>query len=378
MTVPETKTETAEAPPAPAKPARSTPIVAWLVLLVIVVVVLVGASPFWAPSLGSALPWGRAGADSAALGALKTRFDAAQGEVKSLSERVTKLEARPIATLAPPTAVRDPAEIAALREQLATIPAQLDALKERVAKLSAGTADADALKEQVAKLSAGTTEADALKDQVTKLAAGASDADARIVKLEGEIAKAGERSAAERVLLLALANLRIAVAGSGPYAAEFAAAKALAPDRPELTQALAPLADGADKGIPSQAALAERFDRDTAPAILRAATQTQSDNWLDLIWARLARLVVIRRVGPNGAEPSDPTEAMVAKAANALRADDLAGAIKALEPLSGPAANAAAPWLAAAKERVAAEAALGALWQSESARIAATPAEAKP
>jgi hypothetical protein len=51
----------------------------------------------------------------------------------------------------------------------------------------------------------------------------------------------------------------------------------------------------------------------------------------------------------------------VARAEAALDGGDLAGAISELEALDGPAAAAAAPWLAEARPRLAAEAALDTL-----------------
>ncbi|MGH6979897.1 MAG: COG4223 family protein, partial [Stellaceae bacterium] len=193
-----------------------------------------------------------------------------------------------------------------------------------------------------------------------------------------KIAAAGEKGRAERALLLSLAALRVAVEGSGPYDAELAAARTLAGDRQEMKDGLAPLADDAKTGVPSTAALAERFDRSVAPAILRARGEPRSGDWWQQIRARLERLVVIRRVAPGGPAPRDATEAAVSKAAAALRAGDLAHAVAALDDLSGDAALAAAPWLAQARRRLDAEAALAKLWRDAVAKAGDDKSEGKP
>ena len=51
-------------------------------------------------------------------------------------------------------------------------------------------------------------------------------------------------------------------------------------------------------------------------------------------------------------------EAALSAAERSLAAGDLAGAVAALDPLSGPAAEAARPWLQMARQRLAVEAAL--------------------
>jgi hypothetical protein len=370
MSVPETNFETVPAPdggaalPPPPPPAPGPPpveprqrVIAWLILVLAVVLILVGASPFWAPGLSRVLPWGRAGTDEQQAAAQKqttddiaaqqTRLDHDETAIMNLSRRAAQLEA-------------------------AGADSGLKDLTDRVARLEAHPAEAPP-----PAISPDTAAAlGALKDQVAQLTTNSAQAADRIVKLETQIANAQQQDQGERALLLALANLRIAVSGSMPFSAELDAVKAMARDRPELQAALAPLDDAAAAGIPSLAALATRFDRDIAPAILRASSETESADWGDQILARLKRLVVVRRIAPTGAESDDPVQAPVAKADAALKSGDLAGATAALDTLTGPAAKAASGWLAAAKTRVAAEAALNKAWQGESARAAATKAAA--
>jgi len=176
-------------------------------------------------------------------------------------------------------------------------------------------------------------------------------------------------------MLITVNELRAALAGSRPYAAALAAATEAAHDKPALAAALKPLAASAATGIPSLAQLVERFNQETAPAILRAAAaQPASESWSDLVLARLRALVVIRRI--DGAPQDDPSAAAVAGAQHALMQDDLDGAIAALEKLSGASAQAAQSWLAAARQRRDAEAALAALMRQVEAGLEAPADEA--
>jgi hypothetical protein len=337
------------APPwATAGVTRPQTTIAWLALALAIVVLLVATAPFWAPGVVPLLPWSRAnperGVDAASM--LQGRLDADETKLTALGARLAALEARPVAT---------PPRLAASPPAPATLQLAPQAQSPEIAA---------AIK--------------ALQDQMAKLAGQSTTTGDRLTKLETTISNAGEKGRADRTLLLALANLRVAVEGSAPFAAELAAVQTLAEGKPEVKQALAPLGVDAKSGLPSLAALTERFDRSVAPAILRARAEIASTDWGDQILARLERLVVIRRIAPGGPAPSDVAEAAVAQADAALKAGDLTGAVAALGKLSGPSAAAAAPWLAQAKTRVAAEADLAKLWREESARIAADGAGGKP
>jgi hypothetical protein len=271
------------------------------------------------------------------VSSLKSRLDADEITLKDQATRLRDLEARP----APTAAVPAPA------------PAPAGESPESTAAIKA------------------------LRDQFAKLAAGESATGDRIAKLESKITAAGASGRADRALLLALANLRIATEGAAPFTAELAAAQALASDKTDVKPALTALGDAAKTGLPTLGMLAERFDRRVAPAILRARADTADEDWWQQIKSRLEHLVVIRRIGP-GTEPSDPTEAAVARADAALKAGDLAGAATALDKLTGARAAAAATWLVQAKQRIATEATLAKLWRAESARVAAASHGDKP
>ena len=309
---------------------------AWLILILIVVLALVGTSPYWAPPLAPLFPWGThpheavtvAGPDTTAL---TQRLQQTEAALKDVTARIGQLESRPAAA---------PAD----------------------ASTNIETADQRAaLQEQIAKLNAALT---ALGDRETRLETGNQ--------------LAHEEAHSEQNLLLALANLRSALAGSGAFKTELDAVTALAPKSDAIVSLSATLAPSAVTGIPSLAILSERFSRETAPNILRAVPVSETAGWSDWIVAHVKRIVIIRRVNQGGTQSSDPTEATVARAEAALKANDLAGAVDAVSRLSGPQAEAAASWLADAKKRLAAEAEIGKAWRDVSAHTGADSGGAKP
>ena len=332
-------------------------LVAWLILALAVVIAAVATSPFWAPAISPLLPWGvsppsairevTAGevsemnariADAQQslkqITAMQTRLEADEAAIKDQAARISRLEARPTPSETRVEATPTPAPVQS--------PESAAAIK-------------------------------ALQDQIAKLTAGDAATGNRLAALETDIKKAIANNSAMPAMLMALANLRIAVEGSGPFTAELAAVQALARDNTAMKNALASLADDAKTGLPTTAALAERFDRGVAPAILRAPRNDTNADWWQQMRSRVERLVVIRRVGPGGPAPRDTTEAAVTKANAALKIGDLAAAVAALDGLSGDGAKAAASWLAQAKKRVAVEATLAKLWQDQTAKLGSQP-----
>lgn len=286
----------------PRRPAIRVPATAALGALLILALALIGTSPDWAPPLTRVLPWSR-------------HADPAEQEEQQLAQRVTALE-----------------------QQLGSNAS----LSDRVATLeNKPTPDASAA---VAPLAA----------QVQQLSSRLDQIDARLAQLAHDEATNAESP--QRVLMVALASLGNAVAGSRPFAAELASVEALGQSRNGWAETLQPLEGAAKTGIPSTAVLAQRFTSDVAPAILRAeaAGPTEHKSLGDAMLARLRGLVVIRRVDGRGGS-ANPTDRAVEEAQAALDKSDLAGAVAALKPLSGAPATAAQSWLADAQQRLDAE-----------------------
>jgi uroporphyrinogen-III synthase len=183
---------------------------------------------------------------------------------------------------------------------------------------------------------------------------------ARLQETVGALdASLGERSEQRRgdSLVLALGQIREQLARGVPYAGALATARALAAEDQAVLEQLAALEPAAERGAPARAVLHERFDAAAAEAV-RSDRVAAARGWWRPIADRLSSLVSLRRVG---AVEGDGTEAILARAEQRLAADDLGGAIAELERLQGPAAAAMQGWLADARARAVADAALGRL-----------------
>jgi hypothetical protein len=340
-------------------PARSRQIIAWLVMALVIVLIVVGASPWWGPGLAPLLPWGqRAPAatvdnSAAAIHDLQTRLDADEAALKDQAAKLARLGAIDLV----------------LKDQAARL-TQIEARPITPAKTEAPP---PAPSTPATESPDSTAAIKALQDQLAKLSADANATGERVGRLETKVETASVAGRADRTLLLALANLRSAVQGSGPFAAELAAAQALANDKADMKDALASLEGDAKTGLPTTAQLADRFNLRTATVILRARGDAKSGDWWDQIRAHVEKLVVIRRIAPGGSTMQGGVAASVQQADFALKAGDLAGAVAALGDLSGEAGAAGAPWLVQAKKRLAAETTLTKLWRDELARSGDKP-----
>src|SRR5579864_5757184 len=283
--------------------------------------VIVGAatSPFWAPPLAKVLPWSpRSGAEEMAgrIGDVDQRVTTLAQQQAAATERVARLEQqmKTAAAAAPQQAALEQ-RLVALEQRLATIEQHQGEVEQHVGRFQDQASASYA----------------ALRDEVEKLAAAQQRREA------SEKEKGADGT--DQALLLSLEQLRNAVDSGRPFAPQLAAMDALARDRAEVKDALKPLESAAAKGIPDKLTLARRFEQEVAPAMLRAAAQQpRDDSWSERLWSGLRSLVVIRRVDGTGANADNPAEAAVARAEAALAANDLAGAVSAVEAAGAPAA----------------------------------------
>ena len=211
--------------------------------------------------------------------------------------------------------------------------ARLDADEKTLAQLNTANARIAALEKNVPPDLPQRLDAYAAKADLAAL-------DARVAKLESRDTTAAMKHAAS---VLTLAELVRVSETDAPFESELTALRALSP-APEL-DALSRYA----KGVPTRATLAERFP-DMADSILAAERRAHATNWLSRLWASFENLVSVRRVGN---VKGDSTEAHVARAEFDLKSGDLQRAVDELDVLKGPAHDAAAPWLADAKARLA-------------------------
>ncbi|HUN45837.1 MAG TPA: uroporphyrinogen-III synthase [Stellaceae bacterium] len=354
-----------EAPRASAvgRTPRSRRLIGALVLLCVGLVAALASAPYWAPRFAG----GSRGADGAALqqkiaglqaelaGAAETRQRLAAAE-----QRLAGLEARG----ATPSAPRD-AQQAQQAQALGQLSDRLAILEQRVASLdtSGTSASAEAVK--------------SLQTAIQALEHRLDEQNQALGKLQQTQAQAPDRT--DAALLLAVDQLRRAIATSRPYEVELASATALARERPEAAAALRPLEAHAGKGLPSLAVLAERLEQ-LAPTLANPeATAAADGDWRSAMLARIKGLVSVRRIGARAAAEGGGTEAAVAEAEAALKGNDLAGAVAAIRKLDGAAAETAKPWLADAEARLQAETAIAALDSALARRfLGEQPAGSKP
>lgn len=278
--------------------------------VLLAVVIGIAATPFWAPAVMHLLPWGAPPpppSQDPALTARLAALEAARGDqaktataLQQLTQRIAGLEAKTPAP-APPAA------------DLAPVQQQLAALSKAVADLNA----------TVAGIEAKPPPAPPAADP------------------------------ANTALALVLLQIREAVDVARPFKPEYEALRALARNRPDIAAAAAPLEGPAAAGVASRAALVERL-RQLAPQIA-AAPPAADPGWWGQIAGALRSLVTIRRI-EGAAQTAE--EAAVGNAQRALGSGDLAGAIAALDGLTGSAKAAAEPWLRMARDRIAVEATL--------------------
>jgi uroporphyrinogen-III synthase len=282
------------------------------------------------------------------------RPDPSATRVAGLEQRNAAVERDVAARLAGLDQIRTDAErrAATLNDRLGALEARLASLSEtakaaegRLVKLEQEPQnDADP-----ARLAMLTAESRRLGQELARLqeAVGALDA---------TLGERGEQRRGDS-LVLAIGQLRELMGRGAPYAGALAAARSLAADDQAALQLLAAMEGAAERGVPTRAALRERFEK-VATEAARADRVAQAEGWWRPIAERLSSLVTWRRVD---AVQGDGTEAILARAEQRVAADDLAGAVAESEKLQGPAAAAMQGWLADARARAAADAAMARL-----------------
>ena len=318
------------------------------------------------------------------------------GALKSIERRIASLES---------AETQRPAGLGP--DALTPLAESLQALQARIDALAAGSADDDAAAARLAEL---TERLDRLDGRLDEIAAQAQDQAAQgrtaleearqriedlaarpdpapeIALLTQQVAElAAARAATEATananaaLSLAVLQLREALQGSGPFAAEIgllhdlAASGALA-EGPEVAALIAPLAVHAATGIPSLVRLKADFPA-VARAALIAARGGVGDGWWAGVVRRLSELVSLRPVGEVDAQDKSPG-AVLARAETRIRANDPSAALDELAALQGPAAEAVREWREAAGARAAARHALVGLGRVLAARLQAARLQA--
>jgi len=330
-----------EAMPPPAAPTRRPPddgrrrttAISGLALVVAVAALAGVAYLVWLappPANTSASDQGLRAAETE-IAALRSRLDAAEAkgaQVKDLEARLTALEQR--ASNASTGSGQAAERLRALGEQIAALEQRLNQLPDNAAAIAALQTETKSLEAETQSLAQKLdAQSSALADLATHQQQTTDHSDA--------------------ALLIALQQLRLALAGAEPFAAPLHTAEALAQDHADLRQQLQDLDAHAESGIPTVAQLTARFET-MANRVLEAEPAPSDGGWLADAGSFLMRFFDVRRES-GGSE----TEAALAAAQKALKTGDLAGAIAALKRLQGASAEPARGWIGDAEARTDAE-----------------------
>lgn len=335
-----------EAPPAPPPQTMGGSGVAWAALI-LAIVALAGLASYryWGQTAGVRSP-------DAALAARVEKLEGASAAADLLRQRVERVEqsaeaaAQQAARLSS-AATGDLRAVEAVTAELAALRTSVNTLSQRVAQAEQKTASASAFGESLA----------ALRDEMAALRQSAAAAEERLKALESRKPAGGERIAA---LAVAAGQLETAVDGGRPYVGALDGLMALADGDEAIRTAAAALGPWSKTGVATVADLSRRF-ADIAPKLTAPAAAQPGGDWTDLLRAKALSLVKMRPVGEAG--DSSP----ITRAERALARGDLAAAVTALDGMPGP----AGPWLASARDRLAADATIAAVRARIAERLAA-------
>ena len=278
-------------------------------------------------------------------------------DLKPLEARLAALEAKPPVDLRPLEArvaaidARPPVDLKPIEGRLGALeakpPVDLAPLQQRVDAVAQKEGqDQAALAKRLDAAEAADKQTDAA---LASIGAAAKQTDQRVASIE-----AAEKQTDARIASVAA---RAEMAGKLQGVSAALAAGQRLGDVPGAPPALARFAHAAP---PTEAGLRLSFDAAAADAH-RVSQPAITDNQplLSRMWTKAQQSVTVRR----GDEVlvGDPIEGVLAHARTELDAGDLAGAVRALDGLAGPAKAAMAGWVGQAQSLLDARAAIGEL-----------------
>ena len=324
---------------------------------------------------------------------LPERLQAVEGADASLGERIVALEKQLAAVEEQVETMQTGAAGGVAPERVATLESDLAALEAAVAGLqgaapSSGVAGGQAVADLASRIgvlegrlgqaegagdeiaglagrvgaveqqiAAGEQETTGLIDDVVSLSGQVAALSTRVdalaegqEQLQQRIASTEERRTQAATLARTVAQLDAALEQGAPF--EDVLESLQGHEDAVVLEAAAQLEPVAASGVPSLSALRSSFDP-VANQIVHAARAPEGDGLLQKAAGNLMSLVTVRPVGADA--EGDGAPARVARAEAALDRGDIGAAIAELEALDAPAAAAAAPWLAEARARLAAE-----------------------
>ena len=264
-----------------------------------------------------------------------------------LEQRLQTIEQRP----APPP----PPDLSPLTQQLTALDQRLTTLEHTpppVATLDQGG------RNEIAALAGRVDQITARQNQLgVQQQNDTAQLGTQVTSLDSRLATATANSGATTDQIQALAARQARTARLQEAATALAAGRPLGviPDAPPA------LAQFATKPPPTEASLRLSFDTAAAAASKAGLPIPADAPFMTRVWARVQESVTVRQ----GARVlvGDAISGVLQQSRQRLDAGDVAGSVKALDPLVGPAAAAMAPWRQQAQSLVDARAALLAMAQ---------------
>jgi uroporphyrinogen-III synthase len=317
---------------------------------------------------------------AAAVDPLSTQIKAAQQELAELKTRVEAMSAYlPSEAISSGTLPEMPnVDLTPLENRIAQLETSLNETSAKLGELSTNQAAASATPAAPVddpRIGALSSENQALRDQLAMLnqRLEAMEAlDAKVQELEPKLSALSDQVAnlpkgveqqRAAALIVAIGELRSALASDKSFAAELSALNDLTQTddavRPRLKPIVDELAPFADAGVPTLSQLAASFP---ATEIARAgeaeiATEVADDPWYQRLWHgtvhALSEVFTLRPVGPE--VEGEGTLPRLARAEAKVGEGDLSGAVAELKGLTGLAAETAAEWIALAESRLTVE-----------------------
>ncbi len=310
---------------------------------------------------------------TARVAALESHVPSADADLARRIDKLTADLARSPAAAAEPVTGDD--RVAALEKQLADLKAgsaEAAQLSKHLADLQIASSGRELLAQSIRDIQSTTA---ATQGEVERLNARFGQVDYRLNQVDAVLAERRQQTLKAEAVVLSVGQLRTALRDSKSFARELASLRALTAGDGEMTAVIDQLQPLADDGVPTIDQLRADFNR-LAPQIVRSAVVGDGASWWRQALYRVESVISIRRVGAD--VPGDTADAIVARADAKMDDDDVAGAVAALQALTGLPADIANPWIHDAGKRIAADAAETELTRLSIERVAAGDAKSAP
>lgn len=266
-------------------------------------------------------------------------------DLSQIEARLGSLESQPSGSATTPDVSGLEQAISALDQRIAAV--------ESAPSAGTGSLPADAqevisvLRSELADMkSANSAATEEIKATVAETEAKLADAQAEAERLKAE----AEKTAAAAIRRSAVSRIAAALESGGPYASALTELDGL--DVPAV------LTKNADSGIPSALDLAEAFPEAARNALDASLAAQIGGSWQDRATAFLKSTTGARSLTPR--EGDDP-DAILSRAEDDVRRDDLAKALEEIATLPEQGQSAFADWILRAKMRLEAKAAVAQL-----------------